>query len=44
MDKENGNWKRSTMGNLVIERVQMGRSRGKKRIEKGKNYWGNNNG
>jgi hypothetical protein len=37
MDKENGNRKTST------ERVQMGRSRDKKRKERGKSYRGNNN-
>jgi hypothetical protein len=37
MDKENENRKRST------ERVQMGRSGGKKRKERGKSYRGNNN-
>jgi hypothetical protein len=43
MDKENGNQKRSTKGKVAIERVHMGRSRGKKRKEKGKSYRGNNN-
>jgi hypothetical protein len=43
MDKENGNRKRSTKGKVATERVQMRRSRGKKRKEKGKSYWGNNN-
>jgi hypothetical protein len=36
MDKESGNKKRSTKGKAATERVQMGRSRGKKRKEKGK--------
>jgi hypothetical protein len=36
MDKENGNRKRSTKGKVGTERVQMGRSRGKKRKEKWK--------
>jgi hypothetical protein len=40
MDKENGNRKRSTKGKVATERVQMGRSRGKKRKEKGKSYRG----
>jgi hypothetical protein len=44
MDKENGNRKRSTKGKVATERVQMGRSRGKKRKEKEKSYRGNNNG
>jgi hypothetical protein len=43
MDKENGNRKRSTKGKVATERIQMGRSRGKKRKEKGKSYRGNNN-
>jgi hypothetical protein len=43
MDKENGNRKRSTKGKVATERVQMERSRGKKRKEKGKSYRGNNN-
>jgi hypothetical protein len=43
MDKENGNWKRSTKGKVATERIQMGRSRDKKRKEKGKRYGGNNN-
>jgi hypothetical protein len=43
MDKENGNQKRSTKGKVAIERVHMGRSRGKMRKEKGKSYRGNNN-
>jgi hypothetical protein len=43
MDKENGNRKRSTKGKVATERVQMERSRDKKRKEKGKSYWGNNN-
>jgi hypothetical protein len=43
MDKENGNRKRSTKGTVATERLQMGRSRGKKRKEKGKSYTGNNN-
>jgi hypothetical protein len=34
MDKENGNRKRSTKGKVATERIQMGRSRGKKRKEK----------
>jgi hypothetical protein len=41
MDNENGNQKRSTKGKVAIEKVQMGRSRGKKRKEKGKSYRGN---
>jgi hypothetical protein len=41
MDKENGNRKRK--GKVATERVQMGRSRGKKREEKWKRYRGNNN-
>jgi hypothetical protein len=40
MDKENGDRKRSTKRKIATE---MGRSRGKKRKEKGKNYQGNNN-
>jgi hypothetical protein len=40
MDKENGNRKRSTKGKVATERVQMGRSRGKKRKEKGRATWG----
>jgi hypothetical protein len=36
MDKENGNRKRNTKGKVATERVQMGRSRGKKRKEKGR--------
>jgi hypothetical protein len=36
MDKENGNRKRSTKGKVATERVQMGRSRGKKRKKKGR--------
>jgi hypothetical protein len=43
MDKENGNRKRNTKGKVANERVQIGRSRGKKRKEKGKCYRGNNN-
>jgi hypothetical protein len=43
MDKENGNRKRSTKGKVATERVQMGRSRSKKRKEKIKRYRGNNN-
>jgi hypothetical protein len=43
MDKVNGNRKRSTKGKVATERVQMRRSRGKKRKEKGKSYRGNNN-
>jgi hypothetical protein len=43
MEKENGNRKRSTKGKVATERVQMGRSRGKNRKEKGKNYRWNNN-
>jgi hypothetical protein len=42
MDKEKGNWKRSTKGK-VTKRVEMGMSRGKKRKEKAKSYRGNNN-
>jgi hypothetical protein len=34
MDKENGNRKRSTKGKVATERIQMGRSRGKKKIKK----------
>jgi hypothetical protein len=34
MDQENGNRKRSTKGKIVTKRVQMKRSRGKKRKEK----------
>jgi hypothetical protein len=34
MDKENGNRKRITKGKVATERVQMGRSKGKKRKEK----------
>jgi hypothetical protein len=41
MDKENGNWKRSTKGKVVTKKVEMGMSRGKKRKEKGNR--GNNN-
>jgi hypothetical protein len=45
MDKENGNQKRSTKRKVATERVQMGRSRDKKRKEKGKSYrWNNNRG
>jgi hypothetical protein len=40
MDKENGNRKRSTKGKVATERVQMGRSRGKKTKEKGRATWG----
>jgi hypothetical protein len=36
MDKEYGNRKRSTKGKVATERIQMGRSRGKKRIKKGR--------
>jgi hypothetical protein len=36
MDKENGKQKRSTKGKVATEKVQMGRSRGKNRKEKGK--------
>jgi hypothetical protein len=36
MDKEKGNWKRSTKGKIATERVQMRRSRDKKRKEKGR--------
>jgi hypothetical protein len=43
MDKENGNRKRSTKGNVATERVQMGRSSGKKRKEKRKSDQGINN-
>jgi hypothetical protein len=43
MDKENGNWKKSTKGKIAIERIQMGRSRSKKIKEKGKSYPGKNN-
>jgi hypothetical protein len=43
MDKENGNMKRNTKRKVATERVQMGRSRGKKRKEKRKSYRGNNN-
>jgi hypothetical protein len=43
MDNENGNRKRSTKGEVATERVQMGRSRGKKRKEKGMSYRGSNN-
>jgi hypothetical protein len=43
MDKENGNRKRSTKGKVATGRVQMERSWGKKREEKGKSYRGNNN-
>jgi hypothetical protein len=42
MDKENVNRKRSMKGKVATERVQMGRSRGKKRKEKGKRLRGNN--
>jgi hypothetical protein len=42
MDIVNGNRKRSTKGKVATERVQMGRSRGKKR-KKRKSYRGNNN-
>jgi hypothetical protein len=34
MDQENGNRKRSTKGKVATKRVQMKRSRGKKRKEK----------
>jgi hypothetical protein len=37
MDKANGNRKRNTKRKIATERVQLGRSRGKKRNEKGKN-------
>jgi hypothetical protein len=43
MDKENGKRKRSTKGIVATERVEMGRSRGKKRKEKGMSYRRNNN-
>jgi hypothetical protein len=43
MDKENGNRKRSTKRKAANERVQMARSRGKKRKEEWKSYRGNNN-
>jgi hypothetical protein len=36
MDKENGNWKRNTKGKVSTERVQMRRSRDKKRKEEGR--------
>jgi hypothetical protein len=38
MDKGNGNRTRSAKGKFATERVQMGKSRGKKRKEKGKSY------
>jgi hypothetical protein len=38
--KENGNRTRNRKGKVVPERVQMARSRGKKRKEKGKSYQG----
>jgi hypothetical protein len=40
MDKENGNRNRSTKGKVATERVQMGRSRGKKKKQKGESYRG----
>jgi hypothetical protein len=43
MDKENGNRKRSTKGKVATEKVQVGKSRSKKRKEKRKSYRGNNN-
>jgi hypothetical protein len=43
MDKENENRKRSTKGKVPTERVQMGRSKGKNRKQKGNSYRGNNN-
>jgi hypothetical protein len=43
MDKENGNRNRSSTGKIATEKVQMGRSRGKKRKEKGNRYRGSNN-
>jgi hypothetical protein len=43
MYNENGNRKRNTKGKVATERVQMGRSRSKKRKAKEKNYRGNNN-
>jgi hypothetical protein len=36
MDKENGNWKRSTKGKVVTKRVEMGMSRGKREKKKGR--------
>jgi hypothetical protein len=44
MGKENGNQKRSAKGKVATERVQIGRSRGKKRKEKEKRYRENNRG
>jgi hypothetical protein len=43
MNKVNGT-ERSTKGKVATKKVQMGRSRGKKRKEKGKSYQGNNRG
>jgi hypothetical protein len=40
MDKETGNLKRNTKGKVATERVQNGRSRGKKRKDEGKSYRG----
>jgi hypothetical protein len=40
MDKENGKRKRNTKGKIATERVQMGKSRGKKRRGKGKSFRG----
>jgi hypothetical protein len=40
VDKENGNRTRNRKGKVALERVQMARSRGKKRKEKGKSYRG----
>jgi hypothetical protein len=43
LDKENGNPKGSTKRKVATERVQMGRSRDKKRKDKEKSYQDNNN-
>jgi hypothetical protein len=43
MDKEKGNRERSPKGKVATERVQMGKSRDKKRKEIGMSYRGNNN-
>jgi hypothetical protein len=40
MDKGNANRNRSTKGKVATERVQMGRSRGKKKKRKGESYRG----
>jgi hypothetical protein len=40
VDKENGNRTRNRKGKVALERVQMARSRGKKKKEKGKSYRG----